>query len=395
MPLTDTKIRSLQPKDRQYKVADEKGLYLLVRPNGSKLWQHKVRFSGKEKTLSYGAYPEVGLAKARKRRDENRTLLLDGKDPALEQKKAKIAAKVSADNSFEQVALEFISKREKGGSAASTTKKNEWFLSLLKPAIGSLPVDNVEPQLLLQALQKIEAKGHYETAKKTRSFASRVFNYAVQTTRAQSNPALLLQGALIPPKVKHYSAILQPEEFGKLLQAIDGYTGYPVTCIALQIAPHVFLRSGELRQAKWEEIDLKMAKWTIPAERMKARKVHSFPLSKQVVNLIEQLRLLTDPDGFVFPAFHTRKRPLSENTLTQALRRLGYSKDEVSVHGFRATASTLLNESGQWNPDAIERALAHNEANAVRAAYHRGLYWDERVEMMQWWSNKLDELKAG
>ncbi len=395
MPLTDTKIRSLQPKVGQYKVADEKGLYLLVRPNGSKLWQHKVRFGGKEKTLSYGAYPEIGLAKARKLRDENRALLLDGKDPAFERKKAKIAAKVSADNSFEQVALEFIAKREKEGLAPRTIGKKKWFLSLLKPVIGPLPINDVDPQLLLEALKKIEAKGNYETAKKTRGFASQVFRFAVATSRAKSDPALLLQGALISRKAEHYAAILEPKEFGKLLRSIDGYTGQTITRLALQIAPHVFLRPGELRQAKWDEINLGQAIWTIPAERMKARKVHAFPLSTQVVSMIEQLKPLTDSDGFVFPAFHTRKRPLSENTLTQALRRLGYSKDKVSVHGFRATASTLLNESGQWNPDAIERALAHSEANAVRAAYHRSSYWDERVEMMQWWSNKLDELKAG
>ncbi|MBY6218778.1 tyrosine-type recombinase/integrase [Qipengyuania aquimaris] len=394
MALSVTGIRSLQSRERQYKKADEKGLYLLVRPNGSKLWQHKIRVAGKEKVLSYGAFPDTSLAEARRKRDESRAMLMAGVDPALERKRVKAKAKVSAQDSFARVAEEYIRKRKLDGLAPATIAKAEWFLSLLKPAIGSVPVGEVEPQVLLAALKRLESKGNYETAKKTLSFASRVFRYAVATARANSDPAGLLRGALISPKPEHFSAILDPTKFGTLLQAIDGYSGQPVTRLALQIAPHVFLRPGELRKATWDEIDLENATWTIPAGRMKSRRQHVLPLSRQVLELFAELAAYTGNRGYAFPAFHTTQRPLSENTLNQALRRLGFSKETMTAHGFRATASTMLNESGRWSPDAIERSLAHADRDAVRAAYNRGQHWEERVEMAQRWSDKLEQLKS-
>lgn len=394
MALTDPKIRALKPTESQYKKFDEKGLYVLVKPNGSKLWQHKFNVGGKEKVLSYGPYPEVSLAQARKKRDESRQTLFAGKDPALERKKAKAAAKLGSENSFVRLAEEFIEKQRKEGRAPSTLRKSEWFLSLLKPTIGSMPINEIEPQFVLAALKKIEAKGHYETAKKTRSFSSRVFRYAVATGRGNSDPASLLNFALISPSPRNYSAIIEPTELGALLRAIDTYTGYPLTCLALKLAPHVFLRPGELRGASWDEIDFDNAVWAIPAERMKARKAHSFPLSHQSLELLKQARDHSGPDGLIFHAFHSNRKPMSENTINQALRRLGFSKEVVSAHGFRATASTLLNQSGKWNPDAIERALAHGDSSAVRGAYHRAQYWDERVLMAQWWSDQLDAWKA-
>ena len=393
MPLTDTKIRALKADARPFKKADSKGLYIEVFPNGSKLWRQKYRFIGTEKRLALGAYPDVSLSEARKRRDEARSKIEKGIDPSLERKQTKAAAKLSAENSFESLALEYLRKMEMEGRADATLSKARWFLHLLSPAIGAMPVADVDPQMLLAAIKKIESKGNYETAKKIRSFSSRVFRFAVATGRAKTDPAAALSGALISSKAKHYAAILEPLKFGELLRAIDTFSGSPVTMFALKIAPHVFVRPGELRQAEWSELDLEQAIWRIPAGRMKARRPHTLPLSSQTVALFRQLGELTGPSGFVFPALHTSKRPMSENTINVAFRRMGFGKDEITAHGLRSTASTLLNESGLWNPDAIERALAHGFSDAVRAAYHRGQHWDERVKMAQWWSDHIDELK--
>jgi integrase len=395
MPLTDVRIRSAKPSQKSYKLSDGRGLYIEVVPNGSKLWRWKYRFAGKEKRLALGAYPDVGLSEARRRHHDARRMLEQGVDPLLERKREKAAAIVSAGESFERIAEEYIAKMEREERAIATLAKARWFLSLLKPSIGGLPIKEVDAQLLLAALKRQEKKGNLETAKKMRSFASRVFRYAVATARANADPALLLKGALTTPKVKHYAAILDPVEFGELLHAIDGFSGYPGTQLALKIAPHVFVRPGELRHAEWGEIDFNKAIWSIPAGRMKSRRPHSVPLSRQVVGLFRELHELTGPEGYVFPAFHTSRRPMSENTLNTAFRRIGYDKDQVTAHGLRATASTLLNESGKWNPDAIERALAHADRDGVRGTYHRGLHWDERVKMAQWWSDYLDKLKSG
>jgi len=395
MSLTDAEIRSFRPGEKPFKRADAKGLYVEVFPSGSKLWRFKYRIGGKEKRLALGAYPEVKLAEARKRTDEARAKLVADIDPALERKRQKVAAKISADDSFDKIAAEYIDKMEREGRAPSTVTKSRWFLSLLKPAIGQMAVSEVDPQFLLAALKKLEAKGNYETAKKTRSFASRVFRYSVATGRAKADPAALLNGALIAPKAKHYAAILEPAKLGELLRAIDDYTGSPVSKFAMQIAPHVFVRPGELRHAEWEEFDLSERVWRIPAGKMKARKPHAVPLSDQVLRMLVELRSLTGPKGFVFPAAHTAKRPMSENTINASFRRMGFTKEEVTAHGLRSTASTLLNESGLWNPDAIERALAHGMSDAVRGAYHRGEHWEERVRMAQWWSNELDRIRVG
>lgn len=393
MTLTDSQIRSFRPAEKPFKRADAKGLYIEIAPSGSKLWRFKYRIGGKEKRLALGTYPEVKLAEARKRRDEARAKLDQDIDPALERKRKRLAAKTSAEDSFERIANEYIDKMAQEGRASTTVSKARWYLSLLKPAIGQMAISEVDPQLLLASLKKLEAKGNYETAKKTRGFASRVFRYGVATGRAKDDPAALLNGALIAPKAKHYAAILEPTKLGELLRAIDGYSGSPTSKYALQIAPHVFVRPGELRHAEWEEFDLSERIWRVPAGRMKARRPHAVPLSDQVVKMLVGLRRLTGPKGYVFPAAHTPRRPMSENTINACFRRMGFTKDEVTAHGLRASASTLLNESGKWNPDAIERALAHGPSNAVRGAYHRGLHWQERVLMAQWWSDYLDELR--
>lgn len=395
MSLKDAEIRAFKPADRPFKRADEKGLYIEVFPNGSKLWRFKFRHLGKEGRLALGAYPEISLAEARKRRDAERQKLQAGTNPAVERKRAKRVAKMEAAHSFASLAEEVLAKMERDGKAESTVAKHRWFLTHLLPAIGKRPITDIEPAELLEPLRKLERKGHHETAIRTRAFASRVFSYAIATGRAKANPGQLLHRALTTPKVQHRAAILDPVRFGDLLRAIDAYQGQPTTCIALKLAPHVFARPGELRDAKWSEFDLDAGIWNIPAERTKQRREHSIPLSRQALALLADLSDLTGGRERLFPSTQTFNKPMSENTINQAFRRMGFSGKELTGHGLRSSASTFLNESGKWNPDAIERALAHGESNAVRGAYNRGNYWQERVQMAQWWSDYLDQLKAG
>lgn len=394
MALTELQIRKVRPTDKVTQHTDERGLYLEVHPNGSKLWRYKYRYLGKQKRLALGRYPDVGLAEARKKRDDARRQLDAGTDPLAERKHDKLVAVFNAANTFGEIAKEYIDKQVAQGQADATTQKANWLLEQLEP-IAAFPVADLKPIDVLAALKRIEAKGKYETARRCRSFAGRVFRYAIVTGRCESDPSSLLRGALIVPKVKHHAAILDPKPMGELLRAIDAYTGHAITRLAMQVLPHVMARPGELRMAEWSEFDLDNAVWKISAERMKMRRPHEVPLSRQVVAYLQQLFLLTGPDGYVFPAFHTSRRPLSENTVNQAFRRMGYAAGEVTAHGLRTTASTLLNESGKWSPDAIERSLAHADANSVRAIYNRGRYWDERVAMHQWWSDQLDMLRDG
>lgn len=393
MALTDLQVRALRPKSRVYQSPAERGLYIEVHPNGSKLWRFKYRFLGKQKRLALGRYPEVGLAEARQSRDEARKTLNAGTDPLAARKREKLVAHFRAANSFEDLANEYISKIERDGRANATTEKARWLLEQLKP-IAASPITEIKPIDMLAALKRIEARGKYETAGRCRSFASRVFRYAIATGRGEVDPTSALRGALIAPKVRHHAAILDPKELGQLLAAIDSYAGHAVTRLAMQIAPHVMTRPGELRMAVWSEFDLDDAIWRIPAERMKMRRPHEIPLTEQVLRYLKELMPLTGPHGFVFPAFYTSKRPMSENTINQAFRRMGYGVGEVTSHGLRTSASTLLNESGKWSADAIERSLAHADANSIRAIYNRGRYWEERVTMHQWWSDYLDGLRG-
>ena len=392
MPLRDLEIRALKPQDKIYKRADERGLYIEVHPGGAKLWRLKYRHLGKDKRIALGSYPQVSLAEARQKREDARRKLADGIDPLAERKQEKLIAAYNAANSFGDVAKEYIDKMVREGRAETTTTKANWLLEQLAP-IERRPVAELKPVEVLGALKRIEAKGKYETARRCRSFASRVFRYAVATGRAENDPTSVLRGALVTPKTTHHAAILDPDAVGALLRSIDAYSGHLVTRIAMQVSPHVMARPGELRQADWQEFDLGKAVWKIPPERMKMRRPHAVPLSRQVVALLSELYELTGPEGYVFPAFHTSRRPLSENTVNQAFRRMGYAVGEITAHGLRTTASTLLNESGKWSPDAIERSLAHADGDAVRGTYNRGFYWEERVAMHQWWSDHLDELR--
>lgn len=372
MKLQDSDILEASPADKPFKLADGHGLYILVQPSGAKLWRLKYRCRGVERKLSLGQYPATGIEDARRKRDEARTMVADGQDPVAMKRQAELESRISQATTFEVVAEEYIKKMALEGRGAATVKKARWFLRLLAMRIGRRPVNEITPHELLAALRAIEARGHRETAHRLRSFASRVFRYAVVTLRAETNPAEILRGALIAPRVTHYAAIVDPKEVGRLLRAIEDYTGTLETRIALQLAPHLFVRPGELRHAEWSEIDFVEAVWKIPGEKMKMGSPHAVPLSRQSLALFDVLRRLGRPGRYVFPAIHSIHRPMSENTLNCALRRIGYSKDEMTAHGFRAMASTLLNESGLWHPDAIERALAHKDNDRVCAAYHRG-----------------------
>jgi integrase len=379
-------------------MGDAFGLFVLIQPSGGKLWRFKYRFDGREKKLAIGTYPVIGLAEARRRRDQARELLAAGKDPSRERQREKLRTQVQAGNTFSAIAEEYCEKRKRDGQkawAASTAARSEYLISLLKVPLGRIPIADIEPADVLAAVRKIERKGQLESARRTLQLAGAVFRYAVATARLASDPTRDLRGALTAPTVTHYGAIIDPARVGELLRTIDGYEGQPITKLAMQLAPHVFVRPGELRHAKWNEFDLDGALWTIPAGKTKMRKDHLVPLSRQTIAILEDLRTLTGPDGYVFPSIRSRKRPMSDNTINAGLRRLGYSTDEMTAHGFRAMASTLLNESGKWHPDAIERALAHGDSDRVRAAYHRGAHWKERVAMAQWWSDHLDQLRKG
>ncbi|WP_375419918.1 tyrosine-type recombinase/integrase [uncultured Sphingomonas sp.] len=394
MPLTDTAIRAAKASAKPRKLTDEKGLFLLIQPSGGKLWRFKYRHLGREKKLSLGRYPDVPLKEARSKCDEARKLVAAGIDPSEHRRTAKITAINQAATTFKLVADEYLDKVQREGRAHVTINKSRWLLSLLEPAIGGLAIDAITPADLLASLKAVEKQGHLETARRMRSFAGRVFRYAVATSRAQSDPAAALRGALIAPIAKHHAALIEPKQVGGLLRAIDGFSGQPMTKLALRLAPLVYARPGELRAAEWTEFDLDAAVWCIPAFKMKMRDGHDVPLSKQAVRILREAMALTSRYKYVFSSLYPGTRPMSENTLNAALRRLGYGREEMTSHGFRAMASTLLNESGHWNPDAIERALAHRDRSAVRAAYHRGSHWSERVRMAQWWADYLDHLRS-
>ncbi|MBX7542009.1 tyrosine-type recombinase/integrase [Qipengyuania sphaerica] len=396
MALKAIELKAFSPRDKVYRKSDEKGLYVEIRPNGSKLWFLKYRIDGKEKRLGLGSYPEVSLAAAREARDAVRVDIRAGRDPLLDRKLAKIERRIGAGNTFQAVAEDFIAtKLEANNKADSTIAKARWFLSHLSPAIGKRPIAEIEPAELLAALKKIEKRGHRETAVRTRNFASRVFRHGVATARCKTDPAHLLTGALATPIVKHHAAILEPKPLGEFLRAIDEFSGGPIVKLAMQISPHVFLRPGELRQGGWDEVNWEDARWTIPGSRTKLRRPHSVPLSTQSLALLRELQQHSGGYELMFIGQRSHLRPMSENALNAAFRRMGFGSDVVTAHGLRSTASTLLNESGKWHPDAIERALAHGHSDQTRGTYARGQHWEERVMMAQWWSDYLDRLKAG
>ena len=397
MALTEVAIRGAKAGDKLRKLSDGNGLQLHIFPNGSKIWRLAYRFDGKQKTLSLGPYPEITLARARERTQEARRSIAEGQDPGETRRLERITGALAKAETFEAVATELMKKRIREGIAEATRNKTEWLLSFAKPDLGKRPIAEISSAEVLAVLRKVEARGKLESARRLRAVIGQVFRYAIATARAANDPTIALQGALTTPNVKHRAAILDPVAFGAMLRAIEGFEGQPTTRAALQLMALLFVRPGELRKAKWPEFDLEAAEWTIPAARTKMRRDHRLPLPRQAVAILKALQPLTahGKEGLLFPSVRSTARPMSENTLNAALRRLGYDKDEATAHGFRATASTLLNESGKWSVDAIERALAHQEQDAVRRAYARGAHWDERVRMAQWWADKLDMLRDG
>jgi len=392
-PLTDTKVRTTKPTEKPQKLFDGGGLFLLVTPTGGRLWRFKYRFGGSEKLLSIGTYPETSLAEARQRRDQASALLAKGIDPS-ETKKAQKAAGNQETETFEIIAREWYAKFSPSWAtshAKTTIRRLELFIF---PWLGARPVKTITAPELLAALRRIEAKGALETAHRVKQVCGQVFRYAIATGRAERDPSGDLRGAIPPASGKHMATITDPKEIAGLLRSIDDYRGGIVTRCALQLAPLVFVRPGELRQAEWSEFNLETAEWRIPAEKMKAGAVHIVPLSRQAIDILREIHPLTGHGRYVFPSPRTDSRPMSSNAILSALRRMGYAKDEMSGHGFRSMASTLLNEQG-WNRDAIERQLAHAERNSVRAAYNYAEFIPERKKMMQAWADYLEGIKSG
>jgi len=393
MPLTDTQVRHLKSKEKAYKVADGGGLYIHVTATGSKLWRMRYRSDGKEQLLSFGAYPEVSLARAREKRQDAKALLADGIDPMAKQKADRNERAALNAHTFANIAAELVDKLRKEGKAETTLKKKKWLIDMANKDFGAHPIRDITPPMILTALRKVEALGNHESAKRLRSTIGQVFRYAIATARADNDPTYALRGALIAPKVTHMAAATNREDFASLVRAIWTYeAGSPSTRAALKLMALLYTRPGELRLALWEEFDLEAAIWTIPESRTKMRREHVKPLPAMAVEILRQLQAETGSNHRAFPSLIARDRPISENTMNQALRRMGFAKDEHTSHGFRASASSLLNESGLWNEDAIEAELAHVGSDQVRRAYQRSRFWEERLRMADWWAKEIETM---
>ena len=390
MALTATTIKTCKPKDKAYKLTDGGGLYLLVSPSGGKWWRFDYRCQSKRKTLSMGVYPAISLKDARDRRDEAKKQLANGIDPAMVRKSQK--HQQSQPNTFEAVAREWHDKFKPGWSDTHASRLLRLLERDIFPWLGSMPVSDVSSPLLLQTIRRIETRS-LDTAHRAMQNCGQVFRYAIATGRQQNDPTHALKGAIPPIRDNHFASITHPEQIGPLLRAIEGYKGEFITQSALRLGPLVFVRPGELRHAEWSEINLEIGEWRIPSEKMKMGQPHIVPLARQSIVLLTDLQPLTGTGQYLFPSVRSLDRPLSENTINAALRRLGYTKDEMTGHGFRSMASTLLNEQG-WNRDHIERQLAHAERNKIRAAYNYADYLPERRKMMQAWADYLETLKA-
>lgn len=391
MPLTDTAVRNAKPKDKPYKLSDEKGLYLLINKAG-KYFRYDYRFGGKRKTLALGVYPRVTLKKARETHEEAQKLLKNGIDPQQYKKETKAMRIEQAANSFEAVAREWFTKNKHIWTAGHSRTIISRLDNNVFPWLGPRPIAEIASPVLLSVLRRIEDRGAVETAHRVKQICGQVFRYAIATGRAERDPSTDLRGALPPTKPQHMATITDPKKIGELLRAIDGYEGHMITRCALRLAPLVFVRPGELRHAEWDEINYEQSEWKIPAEKMKMRSPHIVPLTPQTIAIFKEIQPLTGHGLYVFPSLRSAERAMSNNTILAALRRLGYAKEEMSGHGFRAMASTILHEQG-WPPDVIERQLAHAERNNVRAAYNHAQHLPERRKMMQAWADYLDKLK--
>jgi len=402
--LTDRALRQLKPRSKLYRVADSDGLCIEVTPQGAKLWRYRYRVGGVEKMISLRAsYPETSLADARVLRDAQRRILRSGVDPSFQRRRDKAIGAIARANTFEAVAREWLLTKSPEWVEDHTQKVRNWLEQHVFPILGTQPISDIEAPDILAMLRKLTTRGTLNTAGRVRQTVSAIFRYAIATGRAQRDPAADLRDALPSPTKKNFASITEPKAVGELLRAIDGYQGSPIVLAALKLSPLVFVRPGELRGAEWSEFDLDAAEWRIPASRRKLRKAakanprtppHVVPLSTQAVDVLRELHALTGSRRFVFPGVREGRRPMSENTVNAALRRLGYAKEQMTGHGFRHLASTLLNELG-WRPDAIEEQLAHSDPNKIRGTYNKAKYLEERRRLMQAWADHLDGLRAG
>ncbi|MES2676880.1 MAG: tyrosine-type recombinase/integrase [Pseudomonadota bacterium] len=388
--INDITIKNAKPKDKPYKLTDGEGMYLMVHPNGGKYWRLRYKISGKEKTLALGTYPMISLGEARDKRYIAKKQLKDGIDPSEEKKLIKLTRMINTDNSFENVAREWHDKQKD----RYTPKHYRIVLKRLEtdifPLLGSRPIGQIKAPELLVTIQKIEKRGAIDLAHRVMQTAGQIFRYAIATGRAERDISADLRGALtVRKKVNH--ANLKEDDLPEFLQRLNQYHGEPRTKLALQMLILTFVRTAELRGMRWEEINFETKEWHIPAERMKMREKHIVPLSKQVIELLNQIRKLHNNPDFVFPSHINPNKPISENTLIYAIYRMGYHS-KATAHGFRATASTILNEKN-FRADVIEKQLAHGERNKVRASYNHAQYLPERKEMMQWWADYLDKLR--
>ena len=393
MALTDFALKSAKPREKPYRIADGDGLHLLIQPSGSKLWQLRYRFLDKENVLSFGKYPTVSLSDARRKRDEAKRLLADGMNPSESRRQVKIAAVTASRTTFGLIAEEYIERMVGGGAAEATLAKKRWLLEELAKPLAKRPIKEITPAEILDLLKRIEKSGRRETARRMRGVIGSVFRLAIVTLRADADPTSALRGALLSPKVKGHAAITDEKAFGALLCSIDEYNGWPTLQLALKFLALTCVRPGEVRGAMRAEFDLPNAIWHIPATRMKMRNPHDVPLSRQALAVIEEAWPFSEGADLMFPSIRSPRQLLSENAMNTALRRMGFTKDEATAHGFRVSASTILNMRG-YDPDVIEAVLAHQDRNAIRRTYNRATYWDQRVKLMQEWGDLLDVLRT-
>ena len=389
--LTDTKLKALKVQNASYRLADSNGLCIEVRPTGAKVWRYRYRINDKASMVTIGEYPAVSLQQARTERDKLRAMVKAGTNPAHAQRAAKAANVERNANTFGAIGLEYLAKREREGMTAHSVERDRRALETYLAPIYDSPISDVTAPMLLAALRKLEQRGVIETTHRARALAGRVFKYAVATGRGERNPAADLTGALERLQVRHFPSVTKPEQIGALLRALHSYQGSVVTQAALKLAPLVFVRPGELRHAKWEDIDLDAAEWRYMVTKTKTQ--HIVPLSTQAVAILRELHPYTKRSAYVFPSERTASRPMSENTINAALRGMGYDRDTMTGHGFRAMARTLLDEVLGFRPDYIEHQLAHTVKDPLGRAYNRTTHLPERTKMMQAWSDYLDALR--
>lgn len=390
--LTDTKLRSLKAKDKVFRIADSNGLAIEVRSTGAKYWRYRYRYAGKPTMLTLGEYPAMRLADARAARDKARALLRGGANPVQVAQAERLALVEGTQNTFGAIAEELLGQRVRKVGAGSIKRERRLVATDLA-SIKNTPITSVSTPALLAALRKLEARGIVETAHRARSFASLVFKYAMATGRATENPAETLIGSLQETQKRHLASITEPAKVGDLLRAIHAYSATPVVMAALRLAPLVFVRPGELRTARWEDVDLEIAEWRFVSSKTKTP--HIVPLSSQAVAIFEELRPITQRSSYVFPSLRSAKRPMSENAITVALRTMGFDGATMTGHGFRAMARTILDEVLGYRADFIEHQLAHAVRDPNGRAYNRTAHLPERKKMMQGWADYLDGLREG